>query len=162
MELILSLLKNPIVWVVIALAILSIFIKVPSKKTSYPYVKTKILTKNELNFYKALLPIATKYRLTVFAKIRLADLMNVKKGTGSSEFQSAFNKISQKHADFVLVRSDSFETALVIELDDKSHTKESAQKNDTFKNQAYKAIGLPLLRVTSAEGIEHKLISLIK
>lgn len=45
----------------------------------YPYVKTYLLTKNEWAFYKQLKPITDKYNLHILAKVRLADLVEVKK-----------------------------------------------------------------------------------
>lgn len=42
-----------------------------------PYKKKLLLTKNEWRFYKDLKPIADKEKLTIIAKVRLADLVEV-------------------------------------------------------------------------------------
>ncbi|MDE6580331.1 MAG: DUF2726 domain-containing protein, partial [Ruminiclostridium sp.] len=63
----------------------------------YPYIKPYLLTKKEWAFYKALKPITDKYHLHILAKVRLADLVEVKKGLSNSQYFKAFAKIKAKH-----------------------------------------------------------------
>ena len=51
----------------------------------YLYIKPYLLTKKEWAFYKALKPITDKYHLHILAKVRLADLVEVKKGLSNSQ-----------------------------------------------------------------------------
>jgi hypothetical protein len=41
-------------------------------------------------------------RFQIFSKVRIADLIEPREGLSRSQWQSAFNRIACKHADFVL------------------------------------------------------------
>src|ERR1051325_6545875 len=63
-----------------------------------PYSKKKFFfSAAERSFYEVLKRLVPADH-TVFAKVRLADLVCVSKGAGS--WQSHFNRISRKHIDF--------------------------------------------------------------
>lgn len=159
MTLVLSLLSNPYFWIVfILLILLSIVNKLLKSKgkIKYPYIAASLLTKNELNFYYSLKPIAKKYGLEVFTKVRLADVGNVEKGLNSGEFQSAFNRIQSKHIDFLLT-DGALTTRCAIELDDSSHDRERAKKNDDFKNKFFEVIKIPLIRTRNTDGLEQRI-----
>lgn len=141
--------------------IYEIITKGKGKKITYPYEKAKVLTNNEIAFYKQLLPIADSLNLTIFPKVRIADILSIKKGTAKSEWQSAFNRIQSKHVDFVIVKRLTLDTVCVIELDDSSHDKQSAVKNDTFKNEAFKKVSLPIIRTRTIDGMRNKLQEII-
>lgn len=110
-----------------------------------------------MNFYKQLLPITDSLNLTIFTKVRLADIITIKKGVSKSEWQSAFNRIQSKHFDFVIVQSQTLDVVCVIELDDKSHDREKAVKNDTFKNKTLETVKIPLIRTKTIDGIKIQL-----
>lgn len=80
----------------------------------------------------------------VCPKIRLGDLLTVKKGT--EKRQSYYNKIQSKHIDFVLCDAQTMAVVAAVELDDKSHQGEKAKERDAVKDKACAAAGLPLLR----------------
>jgi len=116
----------------------------PSAKP-LPYKrKDYLLTKAERSFY-GVLQHAVAGQYLIFAKIRVADLLWMPKGTESR--QSHFNKIQAKHIDFVLCDNDTVRPLLAIELDDSSHDTAKRQSRDGFVDEALKAAGLPLLRV---------------
>lgn len=111
---------------------------------SWPYDKKKyLLSRAEFSFYRVLQQ-ACGDRFVICPKIRLADLIYVKKGTESR--QSFHNKIDRKHIDFVLCDAQTMVPVAAVELDDKSHQSESAQKRDADKDKACQAAGLLLLR----------------
>jgi hypothetical protein len=96
---------------------------------SLPYrAAASVLTPNEQNFYKILKPIADKYGLIVFTKIRLADLVTIPAGQNYIKW---FNKIAQKHIDFILCKNN-FSVKIVFEIDDKSHDKPNRVQRDAF------------------------------
>ena len=64
--------------------------------------------------------------------------------------QGDWNKISQKHLDFLLCEPTSMTPVLAIELDDPSHDSVSAQARDEQKNIILEKVGLPLLRIRTA------------
>jgi hypothetical protein len=66
----------------------------------------------------------------VFAKVRLADLLYLPKGTQGR--QAAFNRIQSKHVDFLLCSKDAVRPLLAIELDDSSHGEQSRITRDVL------------------------------
>lgn len=122
-----------------------------------PYSRKNLLTKNEWYFYKELKPIADKLNLSIIAKVRLADLVEVQKGLTKSEWQAAFNRVNKKHIDFILCNPENLYPVLLIELDDNSHQQEKQKQRDEFVEKLYQKTGYTLLRVTGAAGLEEKI-----
>lgn len=111
----------------------------------YPYEKIEsLVTSTERAFLIALLSVvdANTY---VFSKVRLADIVKVKKGT--KDYIKYFSKIQSKHVDFLLCDSVDFSPVLAIELDDPSHDSEDAKARDDVKNNVLDAASIPLLRI---------------
>jgi hypothetical protein len=108
-----------------------------------------LLTAAERSFYGVLLK-AVDGETLVFAKVRLADLLWLPRGT--RDRQAHQNRIIAKHLDFVLCSRDSLAPRLAIELDDSSHSRASRRERDSFVEAALGAAGLPLLRVPVRRG----------
>ncbi|MCA9031798.1 MAG: DUF2726 domain-containing protein [Planctomycetaceae bacterium] len=117
----------------------------PQEAPSLPYErKPELLTKAERSFFGVLQQsVAGRYH--VFVKVRLADLLNVRKGTG--KWQSHFNRIQSKHIDFVLCEKEQVTPLLAIELDDSSHQRRNRQERDAFLEEALAVADFPLLRI---------------
>lgn len=128
----------------------------------YPYIKPYLLTKKEWAFYKALKPITDKYHLHVLAKVRLADLVEVKKGLSNSQYFKAFAKIKAKHVDFVLARPANLAVLCAIEVDDGSHDDIDRQKRDFFLDKVCETVKLPLIRCTDINGVEDQICEKLK
>lgn len=128
----------------------------------YPYVKTYLLTKKEWTFYKALKPITDKYNLHILSKVRLADLIEVKKGLNNSQYFKAFAKIKSKHIDFVLARPANLAIFCAIEVDDNSHNDIERQKRDYFIDKVCETVKLPLIRCNSINGVEEQICEKLK
>ena len=110
-----------------------------------PYRRMKYLfSKAERSFFDVLEQIVED-RYVVFAKVRMADLLYIAKGTPKR--QSFQNRINCKHIDFVLCDPKFISPILAIELDDSSHDTPSRQNRDLFVDDALAAANLPLLRV---------------
>lgn len=140
-------------WLVPLIVILAIalvfFLFLLRTGTSFPYEKIdSICTRTELRFYKQLKEIVGS-DFVVFGKIRIADLLKVKKGTHKR--MSWQNKINCKHIDFVLCHPESLELLVAIELDDKSHEREERIRRDEFVNQAFEDARFPILRIKTNE-----------
>ena len=117
----------------------------PVVAAALPYRKKDyLLTAAERSFYEVLCSVLDG-QLLVFAKVRLADLVYMPKGTANR--QTHFNRIQSKHVDFVLCTRDKLSPVLVIELDDASHEEESRRDRDTFVDAALTAAGLPILHI---------------
>ena len=111
-----------------------------------PYKQAvSLLTPAEQRFYKALIPAVRNHAIVTF-KVRVADVVNVKKGYSKRLFWRHFSQISQKHFDFVLVDKQSFQVLCAIELDDKSHNQKERRKRDKFLNKVMAQTRIPLHR----------------
>lgn len=119
------------------------------REDPYPYEKCAVMTEAEQQFLRALGPCVPPGTM-LMGKVRLADFLRVK-ATGKS-FMRHFGRISQKHADFLLVDAETAEPLLVIELDDSSHRRlQRTMESDAFKDAAFAAARLPILRVRTAK-----------
>lgn len=121
-----------------------------------PYRKKLLLTKNEWAFYKELKPIADEMKLSVLAKIRVADLVEVDGSVNKSEWQKYFNKINKKHIDFALANPANLRIELLIELDDNSHSNAQIER-DKFVEELYKKTGYPFLRTRGTGDLKNKI-----
>jgi hypothetical protein len=88
--------------------------------------------------------LGEEYR--VFAKLRLADLLDVR-GERGAAWLRAFNQISAKHVDFVVCRRETLEVVAAVELDDRSHQAPGRQRRDAFVDRVFATAELPLARV---------------
>lgn len=108
-----------------------------------PYrLRDDFLSPAELSFYKVLSTVLDD-RFTIQSKVRLADIFFVSR---FHENISYFNKIAQRHLDFLICDANTMKPLLGIELDDASHQKESRKKRDRFVEEVFQAAQLPLVR----------------
>ena len=91
---------------------------------------------------------ADRYR--VFGKVRIADVIAPVKGLDKSTWATVFNRIKAKHFDFVLCDPRTLEVKAVIELNDKSHTRNRAVARDELVGRACADAGL-VLRMVKAQ-----------
>lgn len=134
------------VWLILIMIIAGlILIRMYWKQERLPYEKRKrLVTNSEFKFYRAL-QRAVGGSYTIFAMVRIADLLVVEKGTKNR--RGWLNKILSKHIDFVLCDERTLEPVVGIELDDRSHQRADRIERDQFVNLAFESAGLPLLRV---------------
>jgi hypothetical protein len=120
--------------------------KISEDADSLPYEKKpSLLSTAERSFYGVLCQ-AVDHRYSIFAKVRLGDLLEIPWGT--PKVRSYLNRINRKHVDFVLCDPTSFSPLLVIELDDSSHDREDRQERDAFVDAALDAAGLAILHIS--------------
>ena len=141
----------PLIGILILIAIVVgvINILAAGRKTTpkgFPYEKEESLFTPAERSFLGVLDQAVGEHYRILGKIRLADVIRVKRGLSAAARQSAFNKIQSKHLDFVVCDPDDLSIQFVIELDDKSHAKAKRQSRDEFVNQALAAAGVPLSR----------------
>ncbi len=101
----------------------------------------------ERSFYEILCRLSPEH--TVFAKVRLADLVRVQ--ASGREFWQRFNSISSKHVDFV-VCDDRLAPVVAIELDDSSHDQPERLTRDRFVDSVLESAALPIVRVRAKRG----------
>ena len=109
------------------------------------YNAKTVLTDREYEFYKKLKPLADEYGLSIFTKVRLADLIEPKPKSENPFWMECFNKIKSKHIDFALADEDTSIVAL-IELDDTTHARPDRVERDDFVNAVLANTGYTLLR----------------
>lgn len=141
-----SMLEIIIVIAVIVGIIAGLHKPVKKKNQNFLYKsKTYFFTKTEAAFYRSLVDaVSDKY--IIFSKVRLADLIEPNYNQNNKIYYSAFNQISRKHVDFILVDKNNLKISSAIELDGKSHFRSSTKKSDEIKNNAFKKAGLTLIR----------------
>ncbi|HEY4989310.1 MAG TPA: DUF2726 domain-containing protein [Opitutaceae bacterium] len=122
----------------------------PTKGPVY-YARKSLFTPAERSFFGALESLALP-GVTITAKVRLEDVFGVVNGLDRSSRQSAKNKISSKHVDFLLLRKGDGKPLLGIELDDSSHQEEGRKARDVFVDTVFAAAALPILRVPAQSG----------
>lgn len=110
------------------------------------YLRKSLLTAAERSFLGVLEPVLPA-GVRVFAKVRLEDIVGVKKGLDRAGRASARNRIKSRHVDFLLVRTTDLAPVAGIELDDSSHEEESRQERDAFVDGVFASAGLPLLHI---------------
>jgi Protein of unknown function (DUF2726) len=115
-----------------------------SSAESNHFYKRKLyfFTRSENEFFGLLQRTLEGRNVIIFPKVRVADVLESAGGD-----RAGFNRISQKHVDFLLVSLPNFQPVMAIELDGKSHGSEKQQKRDAVKDQAFNNAGLPLVRV---------------
>ena len=134
--------------------------KVCQGEETFPYrLVDSVLTYKECVFYQSLLPITTKLGLTVFAKMRIADLVTVPKD--NKDYMKWFNYIRSKHIDFIVCQG--FKPVLLIEVDDRTHNWANRIKRDEFVDKIFVQLKLPIfhLRSWDNEELEKQIISVL-
>jgi len=151
-------------WIILLLIIVVFALVLFKKKAGkdpvdFPYQSKEVLcSPAERSFLGALDQIVgKKYR--IFAKVRLADIIDVKKGLSASVRQSAFNRIAGKHVDFIVCHANDLSIVGAVELDDKTHRGRGRQERDQFLDKALEIAGVPLLRIKARSTYSIKGIS---
>ena len=116
-----------------------------AKSDSY-VLKPSLLTPAERSFFGVLESFELE-GMTLVSKVRLADIFEVRPGVDRGPAKSAFNRISAKHVDFLLLRQSDCRPVLGIELDDASHRRADRKNRDQFVDDVFKSAGLPLLHI---------------
>ena len=117
-----------------------------SAETSYTYRRAgSLLTPTEAEFYRTLRE-AVGPMADIQCKVRLADLLIALEGN-----RGAFNKVSQKHVDFVLCERGTLRPLVAVELDDPSHQRPDRQARDQFVDSAYRSAGLAIVHIQTQE-----------
>ena len=113
----------------------------------WTYQAQPLITPAEARFHACLVRISQN-RCLIQVKPRLADVFKAVSGLG------AFQKISQKHVDFLICRHEDWMPMLGIEVDDASHDAPERRQRDRFVNELFASTQVPLLRLPVQE-IDH-------
>jgi len=108
--------------------------------------KDFLLTPTELEFFKTL-KIVVDNNETIFAKVRQADILLPASKQNESGFWQLFNKISQRHVDFVLCDLQTSQPLTIIEINDKTHEEPNRKKKDFELQEALKHTKIRLIEI---------------
>lgn len=116
-----------------------------AKQATFPYRRNeRFLSPAESSFLAALrIAVADEYE--IFPKVRLIDVLTVRRdGAG---YQAAHNRVVAKQIDFLLCERGTSRLMLALELDDSTHKRPDRAARDAFVEEVLEVIGLPVLRV---------------
>ncbi len=136
---------------------LGIFLKLLGQKPAKSEILYKsagpLLSEAEKLFYSSLQQ-AFGQTYWVYPKVRLADLINPRAKTRSSEWHTAFNKIKFKHVDFVICHPESFDVLAVFELDDATHNRQDRKDRDAEVDASLTMSGIPIHHIKASNGYD--------
>lgn len=142
-----------IVVILAVIAIATFALKAKAQPPAAAYTSAgPLLTPAELRFYEAL-KMAISPQQQIFAKTRIADLINPAAGTRASN-QAARNRIQSKHVDFVICDAATTKVVACVELNDKSHEREDRKARDSFVKNALEGAGIRLHFVRAARSYD--------
>jgi hypothetical protein len=124
--------------------------KGPSEEATYE-ARQKLFSPAERSFF-GVLEQAVAGQFRVMGKVRLGDLIQPAKGLTRSQRTGAWNRIHQKHVDFVLCQPDTLAVAGVVELDDASHRRKDRSARDAFVDKALSTAGIPIAHFAVCKG----------
>ncbi len=119
------------------------------------YQKKWLFSYHEKDAYAKLKPIVEELGYTVFAKVRLLDLLEPKKGI--PKYKTYFYKVQSKHVDFVLCNA-KLVAQYIIELDDSSHDTKNRQERDKFVDEVLTDVGYKIIHTRAITNDIKKLI----
>lgn len=126
-------------------------------KVKGAYKQRWLFTYHEKDAYQKLKPIAEDLGYTVFAKVRLLDLLEPV--SGNPQYRTYFNKIKAKHVDFVLC-DKKLVARVIIELDDSSHDAIERKERDAFVDEVLQSVGYKIIHTRAiTNDIKEKLQS---
>lgn len=145
---------SPLILIAIALVLLvAVVLRLVlprGQSTLFPYSRKAALFSPAERSFLGVLEQAVGSHYRIFGKVRIADVVETKRGLSGSHRQSAFNRINAKHFDFLLCDKQNLSVVCAIELDDKSHSTSSRQQRDAFVTELCRNVGLPLLRMRAS------------
>lgn len=119
---------------------------VNDKNSEYDYTKSYtskwLFSYNEKAAYQKIKEQADKKGFFVFAKVRLLDLVEPKKGI--KNYKGAMWKIQAKHVDFVIC-NEKLVPIGIIELDDSTHDSADRLERDNFVDEVLKNTGYKII-----------------
>lgn len=112
----------------------------------FPYKRAKLLTDAELQLFNFMQNNLCQIdRITIFIKVRLADIAEVdNRVTLSKEY---LWKITNKHVDFLICDKNTLDIICAVELDDYTHESKEAKERDMFVMQVLDTVGVKTVRI---------------
>jgi hypothetical protein len=112
---------------------------------AFPYVKKNVMSPTELKLYGRLVSAFPNY--LVFTQVQLSQAVKAPSGMDQFKWNNRINRMS---LDFVICEKSS-NPICVIELDDKTHLRDSVKIRDEKKDKALNTAEIPIVRIKVAE-----------
>jgi very-short-patch-repair endonuclease len=125
-----------------------LLIRRPRLPKAFPVTAKPLLSPPERQLYARLVRAFPGH--IILAQVALSQLLVVTRQDAASRAQSISNRFRQLVADFVLCAPD-FSAVAVVELDDRSHLRNTQRERDHRKDSFLQAAGIKVLRVTVAD-----------
>ena len=136
--------------IIVTVVVILLLLLVKKKRdAAYPYIKLDALFTPAERSFLGVLTQAVDNKYLIFGKVRVADVITPKDGLSRSIWQTAFNKISRKHFDYVLCDKEDLSVVCVIELNDSSHNAKNRKERDAFLERSCLSANLLLLQFTA-------------
>lgn len=127
-------------------------LKMPALSSNAGYrLNGSLFSPAERSFFGVLIQSVSDKNM-VMGKVRVADVITPEKGMSRSKWQSAFNRISAKHFDYVVCDRATLKVLFAIELNDKSHKGKKRADRDAFLHEACSSAGLRLFEFDAKRG----------
>jgi len=130
----------------IFIVLLKLIVKFRKNTHDLKYKSIGALFSNAEHSFFLVLKQALSENYEVFAKVRIADVLQPEKCASKKNWYTALNRITSKHFDYVLCDKNTFSVVAVIELDDKSHNQSKVKRRDAFVERVCESANLKLLR----------------
>lgn len=89
----------------------------------------------------------------IHSKVRLEDIIRVKRGLPEKVRWAARGRVKSRHVDY-LITNRAGHIILAIELDGRSHNARNPSESDKIKTALFKAAGIPLRRIGVGENFD--------
>lgn len=89
----------------------------------------------------------------VHGKVRLEDIIRVKRSLPGKARWAARGRVKSRHVDYVITNR-SGRPVLAIELDGRAHNARNPSESDKVKTALFKAAGIPLRRILVGENFD--------
>lgn len=109
-----------------------------SKYTTKHY----IMTQTELIFYRELKKVTDELEATIFPQVDLERIIQVSDNNNIDR-----NRIKSRSIDFTIVNNKNCKIISCIELDDYTHNTEKAKQANSFKDNLFQKVNIPLHRI---------------
>jgi hypothetical protein len=141
-----------ILLMVLLICVSVIAIKVSKEQIEFPFaVKRQLFTAAERQFLN-LIEHAVAGEFRVLSRVRLSDLLSLRKDTNLKIAKSALSKAGTKQVDFVLCNKDDMTPVMVIDLVYGTGQHGHNTQRDFFVNGALETASIPHVRIKAKSG----------
>lgn len=117
--------------------------------------KAQFLNDKEILCFKVL-SHAVGNDMYILPKVRVADIFEKETERRDTEFWTKYDKVSQKHVDFLVCKKPNFAPLLVLRIRGEAHHEIINTEEDVFIKELFEHAHMPMLDVSLTELDEYK------